>query len=1208
MVDIDKAVQTIAEGMGGGERKPPSEEELERRTAEAVKTYGPRVSKLSEKDKIADAVSRVAEKARTGMGLGEADLDTTSVEPIIGAGETALSLASGMVTWGAGKVFAAGPRLMGDTEDAERIESIVNNLAYQPHTDTGKVLSQGVGKGIETFLTPVRWYGEKIQESLIDPMKKGEGEVKASNRAIRTAESFKWFAELTGELAMFKAAHSIGGVIKKGHMQYKANRFLFDEAIKTLEHARDVHNRIAENPEHLKKYAGPDGNQRMRMADGTIEVRKPVDLAEAKKNQQAIAAEKQQAIDVLQEAGGDFELAKTNLEGWKGTHEEVIRFYEDAEIALEKYEAAKADQRYSQQVDFLDEQIRETKDRIAYTLEHRGTRGFHNDMIKQYENVALQLDKAQTKLGKHRILKRIKEGMEKGIQVQDLVIERYGDMKAHEMDSELFIREREANMTPAERQAVPFIIEDIAPSELVRLAQEGKIPAEVAQTANEFHSMSDKAKAESTYGKEVQRIRDYYESSHAFLREHHDVVGYQENYANRVWDLKGKQTRKALGSYFTTKDPFLKGRTIEGLVEGLDRGLKLQTTDIAELLRIYDSYKIKTSYNARFAEAVNNIVHPEYGKVLNTYDRIPDAFKGDFVELPYQALKKAVYRGSTTKPKTVTTVDIVRGKLEKTGETLALVETPIIEKANIWAHKDIVPYLKNIFEPKFNNRVVNALEGINAYQKKINLALSAFHHVALAEAAAGWGIGTKGFVNAVKAMKEGKPWALSTPENIRLAKDAMRHTLVIDPLSDHQVHRVQQSLDRIARKIKGENKGAGVAAEAIAKFNKGWDKILWDYYHSTLKLMAYEKGVHMELSRLAKDGKLMDMTSGEITKIKRQVAGFVNDSFGGQLWEQYAHLGNPKVQQLAQLSILSPDWTISTIKQAAAPFRFKGNKVAARLGTKFWIKAALYQVGIIQALNWMSSKHIHGEGRFTWDNPKGRKTYALLPYRGINGEELYLRLGKQFRESWELITKPLDKIGGKLSPILQTVTKQVFGSAPGSGFPAEWKRRPHESAIKLRAKEFVEGQLPFSLRSFLDPERPAPLAGSIPISKGMSAYQAREQLVDALRAGKSGDELAALRRQITENGLDYRTLLSQAEGTVSAIEGYAHRDAAKKMWWKYEKSGLSLGDFLEIEREKSGLPPKEWRKIRKKFKRILKQKRNVNKMRRRYGIDTHLLP
>lgn len=1195
MPDIDKAIQTIAEGMGGGiKREPMPDEEQERRMAEAVKSYGPRISKLSEKDRISDAVSRVAEKVNIGMGLGEADLDTTSAEPIVGAAESALSLSSGILTWGAGKVFAGGPRLMGDTESAERIEQIVGDLAYQPYTESGKELIKPISYAIETLTKPPRWWGEKVQKTLIDPMKgnrkywgEGAGHAKASDRAVKIAESFKWFGELWGELFMFKVAHGTVSTpvkaVKQGRFNLKANKFLYEDAIKTLEYAEGVHTHIANNPNMLEFYRGKI--QRVRQADGTIKISKLDELHDIKANHEAIAQEKRQAINVLQEAGGDFQLVLENLDGWRSTHTSKVEWREEVSEHFEKLERAKTDPRYSNQIEEIDSRFKEAQVALAKHIEDFGTTGFHKDMVRQYDNVEVQLKKQLKASQKHPLVQRLFRKSKYGLEIKDLIVQRHGNIKSAELDSETFIRDREASMSAPERSAVPFIIEKIPAETIRRLANEGKVSHEVADiVANPTPELLV----------ETKLISDYYGEAHKFLLEHFESVGFHADYVNRMWDLN-KVESKELGAYFTTKNPYMKGRKIPSLVEGLDRGLKLKTTDIGELLRVYDSYKIKTAFNNTFAEAVKGMTDPEFGKLMSRYKDIPEAFKTEFIEVPYPELKRAVYRGKTAKG------------------------TPIIDMANIHVHKSIKPYVDNIFGKRWKNPVLNGLEAINAYQKKLNLAFSAFHHIALAEAGAGWGVGTKSFMESVKGLKEGKTFAMSSDGNMILTKDALRAGVKIDPLPDHHVHQVQQGLDTLARRVMDKNKAAGWAAEKIANFNKGWDRALWDHYHSTLKVMAYEKGVTAEMGRILKEGKLGEMTPKEIRMVKQKVAKFVNDSFGGQLWEIYEH-GGPKAQQLMQLAILSPDWLISTLKQTAAPLRgLTGNKVAGRLGTKFWVKAALYQLAIIQGLNLMSSKKLHDEYRFTWENAEGRKSYALLPWRSDQGmirwalsggeegegQEVYLRLGKQFRELYEMMTQSLTKSGGKMSPVMQVFFEQFTGAAPGSGFPAEWKRKPHESELKLRGKSLLEDIAPFSVRAYLNEDRPAPVAFSLPVVKGMSKYQAHEQLVEALQ---NNEDLTALRGHILENRLPYKQLLKQAEGSVKRIEGLKYKTIAKSMYRKFKNSSMSMVDFLDIERDKSGMVPKEWREVRRRFKKFVKEESSVRRQMRRYGIDQHLTP
>jgi hypothetical protein len=906
----------------------------------------------------------------------------------------------------------------------------------------------------------------------------------------------------------------------------------------------------------------------MRRADGTIEQRVVWDEGELKLNNEKIAAEKQQVIDILNEASGDFELAKTMLDGWRKTHIDMNEHMTMLEDLIAKHDKPGMD--YS---DVEKQRIQEYKDNLADKNKMMGSKEYNTRIIEEYNNVELQLDKSLKQAQKHPLIQKLMRADKYGLEMKNLILDRHGGIKGAEMDSHTFRQGIESRLTKPERHAALFLIEKIPVRELQKLANEGKIP----QATVDIASRPSKAMV-----KEVTNLRKFYKESHEFLSEHHENVGFHENYVNRVWDLTGKE-RKALGDYFTRTNKFLKQRTIPTVADGLNAGYKLATTDILDLVKVYDSYKIKTSYNNKFAEGIFEMADHEYGKLINTYDKIPEAFRHDFTKVDYAALKKAVYRGST------------KGKL------------PIIEMSDVWVHKDILPYVRNIFEPKFKGKVLGYVEGVNAVGKKSNLVFSFFHNLALFEGAVGHGIVIKGSYRIIKGMMEGKAYAVSTPEMIRRTKVVLKDGVTLDPLKDHHIGHIQKGLDNIATKVSGLNRVAGAPVKALAWANKKFDRVLFDYVHSTLKLLAHERNIEIELGKLAKTGELGKMTSSEIRKVRQNIAVFTNDSFGGQLWELNKHVGDAKTQQLLQLSLLSPDWTFSTVKQAAAPV-VGGKGVAGwkGAGARFWTRAMIISFIVLQGTNLLNSQRIHGKARFTWENPKDRQTYVIVG-KGLDGEDLYARVGKQFREGPEWLAHPWDKLGGKLSPILQAFSHQFFSASGGSGFPAEWKRKPDESEALLRAKTLATDLTPFSLRHYITGQ-PGPIALSIPVSKGMSKYQAHEQLVDALQSEADEGEMVTLRKHILENGLPYKELLKQAEGDVKRIEARKFDKLGMKIYRKYQAGAMSMADLLDIEREKSGLPPKEWRHVRKKFKKLIKEHRSVSRQKRRYGIDQHLVP
>ena len=56
------------------------------------------------------------------------------------------------------------------------------------------------------------------------------------------------------------------------------------------------------------------------------------------------------------------------------------------------------------------------------------------------------------------------------------------------------------------------------------------------------------------------------------------------------------------------------------------------------------------------------------------------------------------------------------------------------------------------------------------------------------------------------------------------------------------------------------------------------------------------------------------------------------------------------------------------------------------------------------------------------------------------GPEIYLRPGKQFREVSEYLMDFPTKAGGKLSPFMIELARQVTKHGPGSGYPTPWAK------------------------------------------------------------------------------------------------------------------------------------------------------------------------
>lgn len=768
----------------------------------------------------------------------------------------------------------------------------------------------------------------------------------------------------------------------------------------------------------------------------------------------------------------------------------------------------------------------------------------------------------------------INKARNKGADVIELIRKRRGEIDVGILDSEFFIKNVERKLTKKELEAMPFIRQGIKnPKVLEKIGREDLIPI--------INKPSKNLK------EQTKKVGDYYDKSFDFLKEHGQDINFIEDYVTQIWDIP-KNKRSDVVNYFSTYNPFAKKRTIPTLEEGIKLGLKPKTTDIGEMLRVYDQYKVKTVHNKIFAEDLKSMVDESGNPLIMSSRQAPV----DWVSIDHPVLNKSVYGGKLKDGKGI----ILRPEAAK-------------------VHPDIAKEVKLIFDKPFDNKAIRALETVNAFTKKSMLSVSLFHHMALTESALSTGIGKKAFSlwNPKKIVSELKSGNYGVFQNMPLAKDAIRSGVNFGALSDVQKAKVQKALISVEKSTKNIP-GLKYITKGLRKGNDLWDASLWDYYHNTLKLYAYEHNVQQGLKTGSKQVQKKlgrDLTPKETTAIKREMAGFVNDSFGGQNWEINKVLGNPKTRQLMHWALLAPDWTVSTLKQAAAPIRgavlqktakdqptlskqinqkLRG-KALTKQGTKFWLKAAFYFNVIAQSLNNLNTKKEYGEGRFTWDNPPGKKLDIFIG-KNEDGTERYLRMGKQFKEVLEFGEDPLKKMGGKLSPVVRESVRQFAKHDPGSGFPTEFSEQDFFESIPERVKSIAELPLPFSLRPYVT-SRPGNYMFAFPTSKGMTNYKARQLFRKAIKKGNLKD-IQKIFVHASENELDAEQLFKSANASIKADMTYDNTNLARDILKEIDslKTAQEKRDALEVYSSR-GILNKE---VEKQMEKLLKKKARVGKI------------
>ncbi len=485
------------------------------------------------------------------------------------------------------------------------------------------------------------------------------------------------------------------------------------------------------------------------------------------------------------------------------------------------------------------------------------------------------------------------------------------------------------------------------------------------------------------------------------------------------------------------------------------------------------------------------------------------------------------------------------------------IDIPILERNPVRVHPDIAQEMGVIFGKRITGEsvpggksMVNALETVNAFAKKSALTGSLFHHMTLTESALGSGVGKKALAmwNPKRVYDAVKKGDYEIYKQMPLAKDAIDSGVTFGALSDVQLSKVSNALEHLEQSTR-KIPGVGKVTKGIRKANDLWDKGLWDYYHNNLKLEAYNGQLVTELK------KANPQTAEEITAIKRKVAGFVNDSFGGQQWELNKVLGHPKMQQILQWSLLAPDWTVSTLRQAGAPIKaaMTGDKTTARVGAKFWTRAALYNTVIAQAINYANTKRETGEGKFTWDNDPGQKLNVFIGYNDddptglTRGTKRYLRTGKQFKETLEWMENPAKKLGGKLSPAMGEFFKQGTGVNFGSGFPTEFKDANFFDSIFGRAKSMATNFVPFSLRSYMKRGAAKNFMFTWPTSKGMTPHKTIKEFEYAIRSKNKAKRIPRVFMSALENNIEPLQYFQMANNNLKRQERYGYKDLAENI-------------------------------------------------------------
>jgi hypothetical protein len=351
-------------------------------------------------------------------------------------------------------------------------------------------------------------------------------------------------------------------------------------------------------------------------------------------------------------------------------------------------------------------------------------------------------------------------------------------------------------------------------------------------------------------------------------------------------------------------------------------------------------------------------------------------------------------------------------------------------------HSDLVPALKFVFDAG-PGMTMQALGLVSQVVKRMNVIGSFFHAKSLMEvqssakiplwtplkesivlplveksvkAVTGKNLQLSAVTKAVEQYKKGglgdnvDRWIRESGLQLEVPEDVARGIL----------SSTGKLADRLIAKFGPKTRILESSLSTVEKYTLGmFDKYTWDYLHTGSKIMVAD--AYLEKARLqaAKEGKPFDEAVS-----RKQIAQFVNDSFGGLNWFDAARRTegefakrmamaaySPEGRRALQVALFAPDWTISTVRAftAALPKNLNPTKWQPIEGIKgmmapttkadyarlYQFKTALVYFTLINAINNMTA------GRDVWDNkdptriewPDGTSMqamkHAMEPYHWI---------------------------------------------------------------------------------------------------------------------------------------------------------------------------------------------------------------------------------
>ena len=351
-------------------------------------------------------------------------------------------------------------------------------------------------------------------------------------------------------------------------------------------------------------------------------------------------------------------------------------------------------------------------------------------------------------------------------------------------------------------------------------------------------------------------------------------------------------------------------------------------------------------------------------------------------------------------------------------------------------HPDLVPALKFVFDSG-PGMTMEALGTVSQVVKRINVIGSFFHAKSLMEvlssakiplwtplkeaivlplvekgvkAVTGKDLQLSAITKAVEQYKKG-----GLGENVdRWIREDGLQLEVPEDVSRGMLSSIGKFGDTMIGKYGPKTRVLEKSMSITERYTLGiFDKYTWDYLHTGGKIMVADSYLEKARFQAAKEGKPFDESAS-----RKEIAKFVNDSFGGLNWFDAARRTegefakrmamaaySPEGRRSLQVLLFAPDWTVSTVRafSAALPKSLNPTKLQPIEGIKgminpttkadyarlYQFKTAMLYLTLLNVINNMTA------GRNIWDNkdptriewPDGTSMqamkHAMEPYHWI---------------------------------------------------------------------------------------------------------------------------------------------------------------------------------------------------------------------------------